>query len=336
MKPRIALVLCTVIAVASLGGCNLLGRMLTPGPDIDLQATASEVTPVFSESAARSLGSTSRSIDDSSPLYHLWYCLQEYVDEIHGGEIDGSNIYKFLYDANIELENAFRHSQPIEPTQIAAPFDFGEAAYYDHAANREETEDTKHTKFGTAYRVDGDEVTFLLTSHWDEDYANGGQLTLCQIQGTVNQATGDIDMSMTYVVSYSNGEHYTVRSDIAGNQTRHEFECRVGVFNQIGESVSGTSFAGAGVSQGAGNTFLIKLDVWDGTSWSGEAYYVFPADADADTIAAMDPAGYADTASLPGSVSTYVPTVDSLELFQWDEVPHTLSDFNGGSVTLDF
>lgn len=336
MKSGSRAIFVVAVAAVSLGGCNLLGRVFNPPPEIDLQATAAEVTPVFADTTTRSVRSSSGEIDMSSPLYHLWYCLQEYVDEIHGGVIDGSNIYKVLYDANIELENAFLQSNPIDLTSIPAPFDFGDGRQYDHAANWEATEDTKFMKFGTAYRIDGDDVHFLLTSHWDEDSANGGQLTLCQIQGLVNQVTGDIDLSMTYVVSYSDTERYAVRSEIAGNQARHEFDCRVGVFDELNGMLSGTSFVGSGVSRGADNYFLIKLDQWDGVSWDGATYYVFPGDADTATIAAMDPAGYTDTASLPESVSSYVASVEDMALFTWDDVPHTLADFNGGSIELVF
>lgn len=336
MRTFRAVVVCCLLALVFFGCAG------NPSPpDIDLQAAASQVTPVFAGSTtaqALGLSAASRAIADDSPLYHLWYCLQEYDETVDSGQIDGSNIYMFLSDAKKELDAAFRSSDEIPPTEISAPFDFGEAGVYDHAGNREETDGAKITAFGTAYRVDGDVAHFLLTSRWDERETDNGSLTLCQIQGSYDQANGDLDLNMTYLAQYASGERYIVRSEIVGNETEHSFQMRVGVFGVFaGGTAYGTSFVGAGVSRGVNNNFVIRL-AQAGTSGDLEAekYYVFPGDADMATIESMDPAGYATAADLPSAVSEYATTADGLQLFTYTDVPHSLDDFNNSSIRLDF
>jgi hypothetical protein len=336
MRTIRVVVVCCLFALVFLG----CAERLSP-PEIDLHAAASQVVPVFaSNTTAQALGLSpaSRAIAEDSPLYHLWCCLQEYDETVDGGQVDGSNIYMFLSDAKKELDAAFGSSDEIPPTEISAPFDFGEAGIYDHAGNREETEGAKITAFGTAYRIDGDVAHFLLTSRWDERETDNGSLTLCQIQGFYDQANGDLDLNMTYLVEYASGERYIVRSEIVGNETEHSFQMRVGVFGQFTDgTVYGTSFVGAGVSRGENNKFVIRL-AQSGSSGELEAarYYVFPGDADMEAIETMDPLGYATAADLPDAVSNYATTTDGLQLFTYTDVPHSLDDFNNSSIRLDF
>jgi len=293
--------------------------------------SAKDVGPRFEEAASKSTGMyrATTTWESGDSIYEMYMKLRDFDPSIHSGVIDSSNVYKLIYDAGGLYNEAKENGESITSQIIFPAFDLGQSVVYDYAKNY--NEGTSYY-YGLAYREAGGLFYALLCSKVFEE--SGPQTTPSVMQCTYNESTGDLEIYMAYLVNYPSGEVYSVRTELIGNDQTHSFDLRIISYNSSPSSQANwRSWAGKGVSQGAGNYFLLKMNSnFDNT----DRYYVFPAGSTDDDLKAMDSDGYA-YADLPSTVDSYKEDVQAKTFFTVAEVPTALTDFpNVNHIDLSF
>ena len=174
-----------------------------------------------------------------------------------------------------------------------------------------------------AYRESGADRFMLASYKWAPDDAE--QIAIGAIQTLFNDTTKDVDLTFAQTVNYPAGSDmggpsgggFATRTRITGNSASHAFELKIALVNSGGYRVS---VVGKGISQGAGNYFLLR---------HGAQYYCLAAGA---TEADLSSAVPTDQAGVSGECTGYLSGVDALTPFDEDtEVPRIdLSDFDLG------
>jgi hypothetical protein len=245
--------------------------------------------------------------------------LRNYTHPDDEGKVDMSNIYKVLWEASHYLAEApSRCSSVASVTDTAiAPYQFSDflGHTYDCTGNQAES-----GGYGSsvAYKVSGDNKYMLASYKWAPDSTQ--QIAIGVIQTSYNDTTKDISLIFAQAVNYPagstmggpSGSGFSTRARITGNSGTHAFELKM--------LTQSASLVGKGISQGAGNFFLMR---------SGSNYYCLPAGATETDLAAITPTTYANVsancASYKADVSAATPYDAGTDL-----PPIDLSDFNDG------
>lgn len=245
--------------------------------------------------------------------------LRNYTYPDDEGKIDMSNIYKVLWEAGRYLDEASTMCSPVSTVTDTAitPYQFSDFLGHTYDCGGSRAEEGGYGS-SVAYRVSGDDRYMLASYKWAPDAAQ--QIAIGVIQASYNDVSKNVALIFAQAVQYPagstmgglSGSGFATRARITGNSATHAFELKM--------LTQQASLVGKGVSQGAGNYFLMR---------SGSQYYCLPAGATETDLAAITPTDLANVsanceqykadvgAATPYDVGTDLPNID-------------LSDFNLG------
>jgi hypothetical protein len=152
----------------------------------------------------------------------------------------------------------------------------------------------------------------------------------------LDKSTNDLTVDFIFSVDYDDSDtvcEYNMRVELSGNATTHAFEFR---FTSGGDSEldSLTQIVGKGVSRGAGNKFLFKVQtVSDDNRFFSPRYLVMDATTNEDSLSALDveTGTYTDPNSLPAEVSDYKDYVVNTPFFGRTDLLANRNDLNSGN-----
>lgn len=333
------IIVCTIVGLifliflASCGSVSTVGNpnFRLPTGQKAFYSDAMDTTPVIeATTSAASISAMGVSMKVTSgwtsgnPAYEVFRLLQEYEYPRDEGIIDVSNIYKALWEAGVQYDNALDIVQELPvPTVISPPFDFGnDPVTYTHASDH------------AALALDGDTIKALLTWIWDESPT----MSYGVIEGSFNDTTGDIGLDMVYLVDYEGDSDYCLRTFIAGNKISHSFTLRT-VKCGTAEGAYAISMIGAGISQSdnVGDYFLLKaIDNGNLADFPEGRWFRALASANEDDLMAEPDtgSGLADIAD----PNNYAETINGLTFFALDGSDNATSvdDFLNSSLILDY
>lgn len=342
MKRRVAFLEVAVLVamVVATGSCSLFGPNISDGLGLEsgevlFYSSARETTPEIPEAAsARSTsGDPSEWTSGSgNPLYVVFNLLREFNPEIHEGVLDRSNLYKVLYDVgNLIPEN------PVElaaPAAVQSPFDFGSATRtYAYGADQELTFESDYEGISDyAMNVDGTAIEALVTYVWRE----GEKYERGVFQADYDAATGDIEIQLVHLVTYADGESYSNRVFVSGNETDHTFTIKslnAGKSATAGEGTANSSIVGTGVSMSDSTDDYFLVKVLAG-SLTEPSYYKLPAGATEEELQAYpwDGRALSDIDDPHG----YATAVEALEMYTINDAILSVDGFVGGTNDLQF
>jgi len=253
--------------------------------------------------------------------------LRNYTFPNDEGKVDMTNIYKVLHETGGYLDNAKSMCSSITTTVDSAVSAYAFSDFLGHTYNCGGT-NAESGGYGSsvAYREDtasGDKF-MLATYKWAPDPVQ--QITIGSIQTRFNNTTKDVELTFAQTVNYpvnsamggATGNGFATRTNIKGNADTHTFEIKIALVNGFG----GMSMVGKGVSQGAGQYFLIR---------NNANYYCLPAGATEDdlrNISATTQAG------VSANCTAYIAGVNGLAAYNVNDtaqIPNiNLSDFSNG------
>lgn len=324
----------SALAVAGCGAKSPTGPQGSGGGAVPFYTSARRVSPVFVASAAapsaRAMPLRSQAWDPGNPVRTFFDLLRNFEHPADEGRVDSHNLYKVLFDAG-NMFAGFRTdtgSTALPSPLIASTFDFGTgASAHPYGGVRDMVGGNGvHYHHSWAFRVEGTVTHALLTWNYDESVAHQEHGA---IEASLDEATGDIELHMANFVWYSDTSWFSIRTWVAGNTNTHAFALKGLNRNQHPFGGSCTSFAGAGVSQGADEYFLFKLREGAGAL----AWYKIPAAANEDSLLAMPQAGFAsiEPGQDPRGYLALVPAA----LFLESDGADSFADFaNGNTLVL--
>lgn len=307
-----------------------------------------DVAPAFSPVGSSSISKAlNTSWETGNPLYGLFYILREFDPDTDQEVIDTSNLFKTMYEAKNYMGSTRSECTAITEQAITPPFDFGNAAVTYNCAYNKEAENG-YDIGGAMKDVDANGDVIAMTAEqketksatakyglfgfvWPGDHNEYGVL-----QGFYDAATSALSVDIAVWVDYAGNNDFCYRNDIDGNAATHLFTFR----SMKGNLVEGSdylSIVGKGISQGAGNYFLIKMTNNDITG----KYYCIGADDGETELMAMEVEG-SDT--VPENCAAYQADVDAMTMFTTADLACQSSDFNPdgtgtaaeGTIFLDF
>lgn len=306
-------------AVALSAGC---GSKSPTGPsaaggNVLFYSQAKSVAPVFipgaRTGALRAAGplEVSPGWENGNPVYMLYDLLRNFEHPADEGRIDSHNLYKVLFDAGLMYASGATSPQnrSFAATSVASTFDFGTApgAYTSGGAKQETGSNNVVYSKSWAYRVDGTRTSALLT--WIYDISPTHQ-ERGVTEATFDETTGEIELNMANFVWYSDTEWFSIRTWVTGNTFTHAFTLKGLNRGRSAYGESHASFAGGGVSRGAGEYFLFDVHVVNNGTDEGVFHYKVPADAGEDslrTLAATGIPGGFDEGNDPRNYRARVP-----------------------------
>ena len=194
----------------------------------------------------------------------------------------------------------------LQSIDLPAGMDCGYSSQYDlyHTYDGDANGDGSSSK--TYGRVNGDEYSMLVVNR----NTNGGEDSNSVIQGTYNDSTNEIDITMIYVNTVDSA-YEKVRANVTGNTETYQFTLKLirdgsGYDNNI---------IGYGISSGTGK-FLLKMA--NSISMDGARFYEFDASSlDETSLRAMDDAG---SATDPGNTG-YGTNIAAITPFTATDLP---------------
>lgn len=335
-----ALLSCFILVplVLALSACQLFG--LKSGENSDLFKLSKSTTPwVAGVTGVRSLGApgTSKAFTQGGPTFRLYQVFRAYSYPADEGIIDTGNIYKLIYEASSILDGDKSRAEPITPTPLQSPFNFGTGPIeYDHLYNQAEgmVEENGNTYYKTlAYKEDGT-TTHAVFGYTVEEPVTGGIKTQRQIFLTSFDTLGK-DLTLDFATfddkPITDTNDFGRRFYVEGNADTHEFFCHLATGR-----TSVTSLVGKGVSDGTGYYVLCL----PGSVRADDKYYKLPAGATLEDFESLDEAGSALTAftvivdpeGYAADINTYLETPAYTIR---SGIPTSLEAFtNGGHVVL--
>jgi hypothetical protein len=293
-------------------------------------------TPTFTATVSVSGAPKMKSSLASAPTFSdqamnlAFQLLRDYSYPADEGVVDMTNIYKVLYEAGGYLDDAKSICSPLSSAvtdSLISSYAFSDflGHTYDCGGNMPES-----GGYGSsvAYREAGLDKYMLATYKWAPDDTQ--QITIGAIQTRFNDTTKDVELTFAQTVNYPagsdmggvSGSGFATRTYIKGNSDTHAFELKLAMSNQWGSPMS---IVGKGISQGAGNYFLMR---------DSANYYCLPAGATETDLRSITPTDY--TAATGGACTAYVADVDTLYLTKYvgGQIPNYLDlvSFNSGTA----
>ena len=328
-KISVTLVLVVLLSIAGCGSKSSTTTDTQNPPDTKsgtstLFNAVKATTPTFT--ATTSAGaSTLRAMVFSAPsitdqaMNVAFQLLRDYTYPTDEGKVDMTNMYKVLYEAGRYLDEAPSICSTISPATDASisPYAFSDFLGHTYDCGGSQAESGGYGS-SVAYKASGSDKYMLASYKWAPDAAQ--QIAIGVIQASYNDTTKEVSLIFAQAVNYpagstmggAGGSGFATRARITGNSGTHTFELKMLTQN--------ASLVGKGISQGAGNYFLIR---------NGSDYYCLPAGATEDDLGVVtktDVAGVdANCASYTADVSAATPYDVNTDLPKID-----LSDFNLG------
>jgi hypothetical protein len=241
--------------------------------------------------------------------------LRNYSYPADEGKVDMSNIYKVLHEAGGYLDGAASICSSITLTTDSAISAYAFSDFlgqtYDCGGNVSEAAQAGYGS-SVAYRENngtGDKF-MLATYKWAPDSTQ--QIAIGAIETRFNSTSNDVELTFAQSVWYppssamggTTGSGFATRTHITGNSVTHAFELITAMSNTYG----GMALVGKGISQGAGNYFLIK---------QGADYYCLPAGATEDDLRSIMPTD--NTGAGSSNCSGYVTRVDAMTPYDYTD-----------------
>ncbi|MBU0672078.1 MAG: hypothetical protein KJ732_03510 [Candidatus Margulisbacteria bacterium] len=285
---------------------------------------ASNTTPVFIPSARVTAASTWES---GNTMYGVFYALREYLHPQDEGVIDRANLYRLLYDVETLLNAMSSEVVALAtPEVIVPPFNFGNNATYETAVNDATNERA------AAVITSGTTTRGIVTWIW-RDTADPNHNEYGVLEASMNNATKDLSVDFIFCVDYNASDtlcDYNNRTKISGNSGTHAFEF---VQTIAGATAVNSQLVGKGVSQGAGENFLLKIMNSNNDGFSSARYLVVSAEATETTLMNFDVSSeaFTDPASLSASVASYKDYVVNTPFFAFSDILSNTAALNAGN-----
>lgn len=242
------------------------------GPKITTSSSSENVQHT-KHSAAWSMG---------NPLYDLYGLLQDYQFPRDEGKIDGSNMWKAMFEADTRVSNSLTQCQSITDVSVTSPFDFGSdsiSATYNCNYDGTDSNESMGTTYLRSYvsKADGTKLYALLGDYLTES----GQTSPSATQIYYDSATNDIVINNTYLVVYTDNSYYSVRIYINGNKTTNLFSLKLIKYPNV-------SIAAYGYAKGSDTYYLARVL---GVSGPTDQYYCFKSETTEAELQAMEGTG---------------------------------------------
>ena len=293
-------------------------------------SAAQQVAPTFGSSSSIAISAESISeLPVGSILYSIHEALRDYEFPRDEGVIDMHNIYKVLTTSGQIYETAESSCLSITEAAVLSPFDLGlNSETYNCAGNFNTMADGYANGF--AIRDAGNIKHGLLTYRWAPEAPD--HLEHGILQGSYDENTKNLNVRMIHLVEYAAQGGFVVRSHIVGNEETHAFSLNL-LSAGIGESSGWVSLVGKGVSKGAGQYFLFKVQNSSGVDGK---YFCFPADATETDLIAMHEENPEGAETVDANCADYQSDVDAMIFLATADAPTALSDLMDSSILLDF
>jgi len=325
---KLGVVVLTVLAPAViLFGCGGGGSSGSPAPQGDsantlfyaIKATTPTFEATISAKPQGTLGKIYSAPSFSEPVMMVVFqLLRNYTYPADEGKVDMTNIYKILWETGGKLDDA-KYLCSTMPTAIdsdISPYVFSD--FLGHSYNcggiRAESLEPGYGS-SIAYQETGTTRKMLASYKWAPNAAE--EISIGTIQASFDDATKIVQLVFAQAVNFPvdsikggpGGGGFSSRTRITGNSATHYFQLKM--------FTGTTSIVGSGISQGAGNYFLIK---------SGANYYCIPAGATETTLASKMP-----SATVDPNCAAYETDVTSASAYAGADLPNIdLSGFNNG------
>jgi hypothetical protein len=264
----------------------------------------------------------------TDPVMNLIFqLLRDYTYPADEGKVDMTNIYKVLYTAGSYMTNAAASSAPIAPVADSAIASYAFSDFLGHTYDSKEAgAESGGYGHSTAYHQNGGDKYTLSSYKWAPDAAQ--QIAIGAIQSYMSTTTNEVELTFAQTVNYpanssmggTAGGGFATRTHIAGNSGTHAFELKIAMVTASG--FTKLSLVGKGVSQGAGQYFLVK---------NGVDYYCIPAGAADADLMSITPT---TQPAVSPNCTAYVAGVDALVPYDVNnaaEIPNIdLSSFDLG------
>ncbi|MBF0443022.1 MAG: hypothetical protein HQK54_14030 [Oligoflexales bacterium] len=274
--------------------------------------------------------------------YEIFNLIRDYNDNTDNGKVDGSNMYKALYDASMYMASAYQSCTPFGEKAVTSPFNFGteevsqkydcgidgtqsnpmgnyttsfvvkREAGFDYAVGANETADQYSKRFSATQKK------FLMG--WAV-VSPGNSTTRAIYQGKLDSTTNDVVLNSSYLVDYTGGpmagSNYSVRLNLVGNMTTHLFKMRL--------AKSQISIAAHGYAKGEGKFYLFRYESI-GQGENGKAqYFCLASETTEAQMRAVDENGSATVPANCADLASGLPAKN----YTTDDEASKAADFKG-------
>ena len=323
-------------------------------PKFNLKNDVENAGPVITKSTTTSKMASTQGVNNTLTTHKfningIYNLIREYNDEIHSGVIDGSNMYKAMFEVNKISENIFNRyarSRPdsiqldstvfnnstsvhksfeIPLQKVASPFDFGEDKMnptYDYYF---ESTGDKQPVYAVARFADS--VYYLMVGLSSADATDGTKSQqVMQMEKNITKST--IKVNYTYLVDYpAESTDYIVRVYIDGNTQSGLFSIKLKQYNRASSGQSNAiSISGYGYSKGD-NYYLFRMSSRGHANEIAGNYFVFESETTEKELEAMDDSGFS---SVPDSLSDFGGKLPTDYTLDNSDIPDEVSRFTGG------
>lgn len=241
-------------------------------------------------------------------LYEIYGLIREYKHERDNGVIDGSNMYKAIHDAGMEVDRAYETCASMTEEQVTVPYDFGDEALTDSyncwVDNEfDERGNTYHQSFAVHKAADGETYRALIATTTIES----GQTTRRVVQSRYDPATENILVNQAYLVDYEGDQDYAVRLHLDGNAGTGLFTLKLSKGPGGGDG-GGIAISGHGYN--TGSYYLFRVTTSSYSSDVDARYYCFESDTTVDEMKLLDDAGSATIPENCASFASGLPATD--------------------------
>ncbi len=288
-------------------------------------AIASEASSSSTELSSPTEGRQA-ALASGTMIYSIYTLFRDYQYPTDEGVVDMSNIYKVLFETGRIYETAKNNCTSITEQIIDAPFDLGLTETYNCAGYQNTMSDTY--AYGYAIKESGSVKHALLTYRWAPDMPTHVEHGI--LQGSYDESNGVLSLHTIHNVYYASADGFVVRTDITGDTDDHSFTLRSIISGTV-SSTNYTSIVGSGISQGAGNYFLFKVN----SDSESNRYFCIEGTATEADLELMSDNG---DVTADANCSSYVSTVESMT-FLTDttaDIPDTIDDFTDSSIFLTY
>jgi uncharacterized protein (TIGR03067 family) len=285
MVPALLAALCAVMLYC----CSLNANGARTGNSLASSSllfdAVKNAAPVFPGSEA----SRTATWDWGGPVFEVYNAFKDYDPAADNGTVGIDNIYKLLYQNSSFFADCLNDGTTTADQQLASPYYLGRT---DNTYNKILIQESAAQASYFAAKQDGTVNHGLLC--WYREYGDGHKERGI-LQGHFDSVTGDVNVDLVCFVEYATSV-YSHRTHLEGNSLTHRFtKLLIGKWNG-GSATYRAWFAGSGMAQGAGNTFLFKIA--DDDHLTTAKYFDFPSDAGVAELQAMSDDG-SDTTSSP-------------------------------------
>ncbi|MBF0363642.1 MAG: hypothetical protein HQK49_21665 [Oligoflexia bacterium] len=256
-------------------------------------------------------------------LYEIYQLIRDYQYPRDEGVIDGSNMYKAMHTVNSTYSSSSQCTT-IADQSVSPPFNFGSdqidqtynCSYSDTSVSTP-TSGGSNTYYTSLVRKEVGNESFVNVG-WS--YV-GSNTTQNAMQGQFNTTTKQVKINLTYLVTYSSTNKYSVRIHVSGNTDTGLFTLRLSKCSISSGTTTCNSIAGYGYSKGS-NYYLFK--VLQGSS--DPKYFCFASDTTETVMKSMSDSG---SSTVPSNCTNYAANLPANYSTSGSDNPSSTNSFTG-------